>query len=280
MNINLAVSQGLKILRKNYIPNAQLDSEILLAKTINKDRNYLLLNSNNILNKKELKKFYKLIQKRSSGNPVAYLTNKKFFWNSEFFVTNDILIPRPDTELIIENVLRLTKQKNKINILDIGVGSGCILLSILKERENFYGTGVDISAKCLDITKINALNLNVNSRLKLYKTDVDKFNLGKYDLIVSNPPYIKKHNLKYLERDVAKFEPRLALDGGLDGLSEIRKVIKKSARLIKKNGKFILEIGFDQKNKVINLLKKEGFYINSTQKDLANNDRCIIGTKI
>ena len=121
MNINLAVSQGLKILRKNCIPNAQLDSEILLAKTIDKDRNYLLLNSNNILNKKELKKFYTLIHKRSSGNPVAYLTNKKFFWNSEFFVTKDILIPRPDTELIIENVLRVTKIKNKINILDIGV---------------------------------------------------------------------------------------------------------------------------------------------------------------
>ena len=280
MNINLAVSQGIKILRKKHIPNAQLDSEILLAKIINKDRNYLLLNSNNILNKKELKKFYTLIRKRSSGDPVAYLTNKKFFWDSEFFVTNDILIPRPDTELIIENVLRLTKQKNKINILDIGVGSGCILLSILKERENFYGTGVDISAKCLDITKINALNLNVNSRLKLYKTDVDKFNLGKYDLIVSNPPYIKKFDIKYLERDVAKFEPKLALDGGLDGLSEIRKVIKKSSELIKKNGKFILEIGFDQKNKVINLLKKEGFYINSTQKDLAKNDRCIVSTKI
>ena len=117
---------------------------------------------------------------------------------------------------------------------------------------------MDISAKCLDITKLNALNLNLNSRLKLYKTDVDKFNLGKYDLIVSNPPYIKKHNLKYLERDVAKFEPRLALDGGLDGLSEIRKVIKKSSELIK-NGKFILEIGYDQKNKVINLLEKKVF---------------------
>ena len=155
-----------------------------------------------------------------------------------------------------------------------------LFLSILKERKNFYGTGIDISKKCLNISKINAINLKVNSRLKLYKSDVDKFNLGKYDLIVSNPPYIKKCKLKYLERDVAKFEPKLALDGGLDGLSEIRKVIKKSSELIKKNGKFILEIGFDQKNKVINLLKKEGFYINSTQKDLANNDRCIVSTKI
>ena len=280
MNINLAVSQGSKILKKNFIPNSQLDSEILLAKTINKDRNYLLLNSEISLNKDDLNNFYKLIEQRSLGNPVAYLINRKFFWNSEFFVTNDTLIPRPDTELIVENVLRLTKQKNNIRILDIGVGSGCILLSILKEREDFYGTGIDISRKCLKISKKNAIKLKINSRLKLFKSNVDKFNLGKYDLIVSNPPYIKKCKIKYLERDVAKFEPKAALDGGIDGLSEIRKVVKKSSELIKKNGKFILEIGFDQKNKVINLLKKEGFYINSTHKDLASYDRCIVSTKI
>ena len=280
MNINLAVSQGSKILKKNFIPNSKLDSEILLAKTINKDRNYLLLNSEISLNKDDLNNFYKLIEQRSLGNPVAYLINRKFFWNSEFFVTNDTLIPRPDTELIVENVLRLTKQKNNIRILDIGVGSGCILLSILKEREDFYGTGIDISRKCLKISKKNAIKLKINSRLKLFKSNVDKFNLGKYDLIVSNPPYIKKCKIKYLERDVAKFEPKAALDGGIDGLSEIRKVVKKSSELIKKNGKFILEIGFDQKNKVINLLKKEGFYINSIQKDLAKIDRCIICTKI
>ena len=190
------------------------------------------------------------------------------------------MIPRPDTELVVEKVLQFTKQRNKLNILDIGVGSGCILLSILKERKNFYGTGIDISKKCLNISKINAITLKVSSRLKLYKSDVDKFNLGKYDLVVSNPPYIKTRNIKYLERDVANFEPRIALDGGLDGLSEIRKVIRKSSGLIKKNGKFILEIGFDQKNKVIDLLKKEGFYINSAQKDLAKNDRCIVSTKI
>ena len=280
MEINLAITQGSKILRDKYIPNSQLDAEILMAQTINRDRKYILLNSNKLINKKDLSNFNKLIEERSLGKPVAYLTNKKFFWNSDFFVTNNTLIPRPDTELIVENVLRLSKQKNKVNILDIGVGSGCILLSILKERQNFYGTGIDISKKCLNISKINALNLKVYSRLKLYKSDVDKFNLGKYDLIVSNPPYIKTYKLKYLEKDIAKFEPKLALNGGLDGLSEIRKVIKKSSELIKKNGKFILEIGFDQKNKVVNLLKNEGFYINNTQKDLAFNDRCIVSTKI
>ncbi len=280
MNINSAINYGSKILKNKSIPSSKLDSEILMSKTINKDREYMLLNPNNTLNKNELKIFFNLIEQRSMGKPVTYLTNKKFFWNSEFFISNDILIPRPDTEVVIENVLRLTKNKNKINILDIGVGSGCILLSILKEKEYFNGTGIDISKKCLDICEINAFNLKVRSRLKLYKSDVDKFNLGKYDLIVSNPPYIKRFKLKYLERDVAKFEPKLALDGGLDGLSEIRKVIKKSSDLIKKNGKFVLEIGYDQKNEVINLLKKEGFYINSIQKDLAKNDRCIVSTKL
>ena len=280
MDISSAITKGSKILKKNLIPNSQLDSEILMAKTINKDRNYILLNSDSVLNKNDLNYFFRLIEQRSLGSPVAYLTNKKFFWNSEFFVTNDTLIPRPDTELIIENVLNSTKQKNKINILDIGIGSGCILLSILKERKNFYGTGIDISKKCINISKINAVKLKVSSRLKLYKSDVDKFNLGKYDLVISNPPYIKTSDLKYLERGVVEFEPRLALNGGLDGLSEIRKVIKKTSELIKKNGKFILEIGFDQKNKVIKLLNREGFYINSIQKDLANNDRCIVSTKI
>ena len=280
MNINLAINEGSKILKSKFIPNPLLDAEILMAKTINKDRNYIIVNSSDPINKNDLNNFYKLIEQRSLGNPVAYLTKKKSFWNSDFFITKDILIPRPDTELVVENILRLTKQKNKINIFDIGVGSGCIIVSILKERENFRGTGIDLSKKCLIISKKNAIAQKVSSRLKLYKSDVDKFNLGKYDLIVSNPPYIKTLKIKYLERDVANFEPRLALDGGLDGLSEIRKVIKKASELIKKNGKFILEIGFDQKNKVINLLKKEGFYINSTQKDLAKNDRCIVSTKI
>ena len=280
MNINLAINEGSKILKGKFIPNPLLDAEILMAKTINKDRNYILLNSSNPINKNDLNNFYKLIEQRSLGNPVSYLTKIKSFWNSEFFITKDILIPRPDTELVVENILRLTKQKSKINILDIGVGSGCIIVSILKERANFRGTGIDLSKKCLIISKKNAIALKVISRLKLYKSDVDKFNLGKYDLVISNPPYIKTCKLKYLEKDVAEFEPRLALDGGLDGLSEIRKVIKKSSELVKKNGKLILEIGFDQKNKVINLLNKEGFYINSIQKDLGKNDRCVVSTKI
>ena len=280
MNIQSAIIEGTNILKDKSINSAKLDSEILLASVIDKDRKYLILNNDQNIKEKNLKHFQKLIKKRSFREPIAYLTNKKHFWNYKFFVTKDTLIPRPDTELIVEQILKLTKFKTKMKILDIGVGSGCILLTILKERKNFYGVGVDISKKCLNISKINAKNLKVDARAKFYKTDVDKFAQGKYDLIVSNPPYINKLSLKYLEKDVVNFEPKLALDGGLDGLSEIRKVIKKSSELIKKNGKFILEIGFDQKNKVINLLKKKGFYINSVLKDFAKNDRCIVSTKI
>ena len=280
MNINLAIIQGASILKENFIKNPYLDSEILMATAIERDRKYIALNTKRYLNIKYLNLFKKLINKRSTGKPIAYLTNKKYFWNSEFTVSNDTLIPRPDTELIIEKVLDFTKYKKKLNILEIGIGSGCILLSILKERKSFYGTGIDISKNCLNISKLNAIKLGVCSNLKLYKSNVDKFKLGKYDLIVSNPPYIKNYKIKYLDKDVAKFEPKLALDGGLDGLSEIRKVIKKSSELIKKRGKFVLEIDFDQKNVVISLLKKKGFYINSVNKDLANIDRCIVCTKI
>jgi len=279
MDINSAIIEGTKILKDKFIRSPYLDSEILLAKAINKSRKFILLNPKKNLEQSNLNYFRKLISKRSRREPVAQIVKKKFFWNSEFIISKGTLIPRPDTELIVYNALKLTLNKNKLSILDIGIGSGCILLSILKERRGYYGTGIDISKKCLNISKLNAIKLKVNSRLKLFKSNVDKFNLGKYDLIVSNPPYIKRHKIKYLEIDVAEFEPKLALDGGLDGLSEIRKVIKKSSELIKKGGKFVLEIGFDQKNEVINFLKKEGFYINSIQKDLAKNDRCIVSTK-
>ena len=280
MNIQSAIVEGANILKDRSILSAHLDSEILMAKALGANREYIILNNDKVLKEKNLKYFKKLVQERASRKPIAYLLNKKFFWNSEFYVNKNSLIPRPDTEIIIEQVLKLTKNKNKLSVLDIGVGSGCILLTILKERKNFYGTGIDISKNSLNICKKNAKNLLLEGRIKFYKSDVDKFNQGKYDLIVSNPPYIKRCDLKYLESDVIRFEPKLSLDGGLDGLSVIRKVISKSSVLIKKNGKFILEIGFDQKNKVIKLLNKKGFYINSTLKDLAMNDRCIVSTKI
>ena len=280
MNIQSAVIEGTNILKDKFILSAQLDSEILMAKALDKNREYIILNHDKVIDIENLKYFKELVNERAAKKPIAYLLNKKFFWKSEFYVNKNTLIPRPDTEIIIEQILKVTKNKNYLKILDIGVGSGCILLTILKERKNFCGIGIDISKNSLEISKINAKKLFVDERVKFYKSDVDKFTQGKYDLIVSNPPYIKRSYLKYLESDVLKFEPNLALDGGLDGLSVIRKVIKKSSELLKKNGKFILEIGFDQKSKVIKLLNNKGFYINSTVKDLAKNDRCIVSTKI
>ena len=280
MNIEITLNEGISILKKNKIANPQLDSEILLSNSIKKDKKHIILNPREFLNLEQTEIFKNLIERRKKGEPVAYLINKKDFWKDEFFVNKDVLIPRPDTELIIEQVLKIYSKNSQFQVLDIGTGSGCILLSILRERPNFYGTGIDISKKSINVSKLNAKQLNLTSRVKFFHSSVDNFKIGKYDLVVSNPPYIKFLNLKYLEKDVISFEPKLALSGGFDGFSEIRKVISKTKTLIKKNGKFILEIGFNQKNKVKQILKDEGFYVNKAIKDYGNNDRCIISTKI
>jgi len=280
MNIENILNEGINILQKNKIANPQLDSEILLSNSIKRDKKHIILNPKEILNSEQLGKFKSLIERRKKGEPIAYLINKKEFWKDEFFVNKDVLIPRPDSELIIEQVLKIYSKDVQLQVLDIGTGSGCILLSILKERSNFYGTGIDISKKSINVSKFNAKQLNLTNRVKFFHSSVDNFNNGKYDIIVSNPPYIEQLCLKYLEKDVVNFEPKLALSGGFDGFSKIRKVINKTSILIKKNGKFILEIGFNQKNKVIKILKEEGFYVNKAIKDYGNNDRCIISTKI
>ena len=280
MKINVAIEKASQELKKKDIKSPGLDSEILLSKIIKKSREYIILNSNHNINDEEYNDFKKLISERSKGKPIAYLTGTKFFWKHEFLINEKVLIPRPDTEIIVEQVLNIYEKKNNINFLDIGVGSGCILLSILKQRKDFKATGIDVSSDALKICNINANKLKVKNRVRLFKSDIDKFSKGKYDLIISNPPYIKKLDLRYLEKNVIKFEPKLALDGGLDGTSEIRKVIKKASELIKYGGKLILEIAFNQKEEVKKLLKNNSFYINSVIKDLGKNDRCIISTKV
>ena len=280
MNIENILNEGINILQKHKIANPQLDSEILLSNLIKRDKKHIILNPKEILSLEQLREFKSLIERRKKGEPIAYLISKKEFWKDEFFVNKDVLIPRPDTEIIIEQVLKIYSKNVQLQILDIGTGSGCILLSILKERSNFYGTGIDISKKSINVSKFNAKQLNLTNRVKFFHSSVDNFNNGKYDIVVSNPPYIEHLSLKYLEKDVVNFEPKLALSGGFDGFSKIRKVINKASILIKKNGKFILEIGFNQKNKVIKILKEEGFYVNKAIKDYGNNDRCIISTKI
>ena len=280
MNIENILTQAFKELSNSNIKNANLDCEVLLSNIINKDREYVILNSKKNLDKKYIDIFNNLIDRRKKSEPIAYLINKKEFWKETFYIDKNVLIPRPDTEHIVEEVLKLTQNNSKSHVLDIGTGSGCILLSILKERKNFIGTGIDISKKCIKVSKYNAKRLELDNRTKFYISDVDNFLIGKYDVVVSNPPYIDNLNLKYLDRDVVSFEPRLALSGGRDGFSEITKVINKTSGLIKKNGVFVLEIGHNQKNKVTEKLKAKGFYIKKVLKDYGKNDRCIISSKI
>ena len=279
MNIEIAIKKGCQKLKNNNIRSALLDSELLLSKVIKKDRKFILLNLDKKLNQNDQDKFKDLILKRSRGKPLAYLTGNKSFWKYHFKVNEKVLIPRPDTEIIIEEVLKLYKNKVHLNFLEVGVGSGCIALSILKEKKFFLSTGVDLSRDSIKICRYNANKLGVGNRIKLLKSDVDNLIFRKYDLIVSNPPYIKKFDLKKLDKEVRNYEPKLALDGGLEGLSVIRKVVKKSSELLKVHGKLILEIGYDQKNSVKKMLRENNFYINNIVKDLAKNDRCIISTK-
>ncbi len=280
MNIRTAINKAKYFLESNNIKSSGLDCELLMSKVLKKDRKYILLNLDKNLKKKSFDNFQDLIKKRSRGKPIAYLIEKKEFWDYEFKIKEGVLIPRPDTELIVEQALNLTQNKSKLRILDIGTGSGCIILSILKERKNYTGIGIDISKKCIDVCKINTSKLNLANRAKFFKSDIDNFIDAKYDLILSNPPYINKIDLKCLEKDIINFESKSSLYGGIDGLSEIRKIIDKSSELIKINGKFILEIAHDQKFNVKRLLKDKGFYVNKVFRDLANNDRCIVSTKI
>ena len=279
MNVSEAIKRGGNILKKSGIKTYKLDCEILISQVFKKNRIDMILNSSKKLSDKQIILFNDLIEQRSKKKPVAYLVGKKEFWKYEFDVTKDVLIPRPDTEILIEQSLKITNHKSRLKILDIGIGSGCILLTILKERKSYCGTGIDICKKTLDICRVNVKKLNLFNRIRLFKSDVDNFRFGKYDLIISNPPYIKKFDLKYLEKDIYDYEPKSALDGGLDGLFQIKKVIFNSSRLIKKNGILILEIAFNQTYRVKKILKENGYFIRDVVKDLAKNNRCIISIK-
>ena len=280
MNIETAITKAYLELKKNNNKTPQLDCELIMSKVLKKDRKFIILNLKKKLQNHLYEEFKKLISFRLKGKPVAYLTGLKSFWNYDFIINENVLIPRPETELLVEQILKIYKKKKSINFLEIGFGSGCIMLSVLKEKISFLGKGVDLSDHCYKLCKINANKLGVSNRIKLFKSDIDNFSLGKYDLIISNPPYIKNFDFNKLDRDIKIYEPKIALTGGIDGLSSFRKVINKSSELLKKKGRLILEIAHDQKKEVIDLLLKRKFYINKTVKDLARNDRCIICTKI
>ena len=280
MNYLDALNYGNKLLKLNKIKNHSLDTELLLSKVLNYSRENLLINLNNRLEKKKFNKYKKLVFRRKNFEPIAYILNKKEFWKYNFKVNNDVLIPRPETEIVVSKLLNLTNLDSSKQILDVGTGSGCIILSILKERPKCYGTAIDISKKAIKIAKSNAKMHHLANKIKFININIDKFKSYKYDFIVSNPPYINTYDLKRLEKDVRLFEPSLALDAGTDGLTEIKKLIFKSNNLLKKNGKLIFEIGKNQVVKVAQLLKNNGFYVNKICKDMQSYPRVIITTKL
>ena len=241
-------------------------------------REYLITNNKLTIPEKIMEKYDLAIKRRIKREPVAYITGKKEFWSDNYLVNYGTLIPRPETELLIYNVIDFFKNK-RINILDIGTGSGCILLSILKELNYSRGTGIDISSKAVEMAKINSKNLNLFRRVKFKVFDLKKYNIGKYDLIVSNPPYIPSSDIKNLSKDIINYEPLVALDGGVDGLDLIKKVIYKSIDLLKREGLLALEIGNKQYQKVSSILKYCGYREVSKEYDYNRNVRCIISTK-
>ena len=278
MNLIQTLKKGYQILKQNNVDSYQLDAEILLSNSLKISKEELILNLNKKINKLTYSKFINYIKRRQNKEPIAYIINKKEFWRNEFFVNNNVLIPRPETEHIVEECLKLIGKNHKKRILEIGIGSGSLILSILKERKFCFGVGIDKSKNALKVAKYNANLHQVINRINFIKSDVDNFKSGKYDLIISNPPYIDKHKLNYL--GVSAYEPNLALNGGVDGIEIIKKVILNSSKLLKINGKLILEIGYDQKYKVTNFLKKNKYFINYVKKDLSKIDRCILSTKL
>ncbi len=280
MNYEQALANATIILKSASIKSSKLDCEILLSYVLKINREKMLVNLNNKINHQDFVNFNKLINRRVKNEPVAYIVGHKEFWNKKFKVNSDVLIPRPDTEILVEEVIKLIKINSSLNILDIGTGTGCVILSVLNERKKCYGIGLDISKKAINIAKHNAKIQQLKNRIKFINSSIDKFCVGKYDLIISNPPYIKSGDIKDLDKGVSFYEPETALNGGCDGYSKIREIIYRSSALIKKKGKLFLEIGYNQKSEVIRILNCNKFYVNKVVKDLGKNNRCIISTKI
>ena len=279
MILGQTIKKASQILKNHNVHTYELDAQIILSDIMGVTREFLITNDYLTVSRRIKKKYDNAIKRRIKKEPVAYIIGKKEFWSQNFKVTSSTLVPRPETELLIYNVIKYFKNK-KINILDIGTGSGCILLAILKELQFSRGIGIDISAKAIKIAKENSKNLNLLNRSKFKTFDINSFNVGKYDLIVSNPPYVPFKEIRNLTKDIINFEPIVALNGGKDGLDLIKKVIYKSTKLLKKGGLLAIEIGNKQYPKVSDLLNQLGFKEMSKLYDYNRNVRCIISTKV
>ena len=270
-----ALMTGSNLLKESKISSYILDSELLLSKTLNKSREEILTNLDQIISEESISVFEKYLKRRKNKEPIAYIIEKKEFWSKSFKVSKDTLIPRPETELLVDELIKIFSGK-QISILDIGTGSGCIIISLLSNLEKSFGTGIDISRDAILIAKKNAKKHQLKNRVKFFKKSTDNLFGKKFDLIVSNPPYIEKKDIKNLSDDIKKYEPIMALDGGNDGLDLIKKFIYKSRQILKIKGTLALEIGKEQFKKVSKILIDNNFRIKHVIKDYKDNIRCII----
>ena len=277
MQIKEAMRKGMIKLKTNDVKEPNLKARLLMQYILNRPREYILVHDDKQLTLRQNVDYFKLIKNLIEGVPLQHITHQQEFMKLMFYVDENVLIPRPDTEVLVEEVIKLAKSMNAKKILDLCTGSGAIAVSLAKYIEGSQITATDISRKALSIAKLNATNNNVEDRITFISSDLfQNISEEKYDIIVSNPPYIKRKVIKTLDEEV-KREPIIALDGGNDGLDFYKKIVKNAYQYLKYKGYLCLEIGYDQKDEVIDLINKEEKYIDTySKKDLFDNDRIVI----
>ena len=277
MQIKEAMRKGMIKLKTNDVKEPNLKARLLMQYILNRPREYILVHDDKQLTLRQNVDYFKLIKKLIEGVPLQHITHQQEFMKLMFYIDENVLIPRPDTEILVEEVIKLAKSINAKKILDLCTGSGAIAVSLAKYIEGSQITATDISRKALSIAKLNATNNDVEDRITFLSSDLfQNISEEKYDIIVSNPPYIKRKVIKTLDEEV-KREPIIALDGGNDGLDFYKKIIGNAYQYLKYKGYLCLEIGYDQKDEVIDLINKEEKYIDTySKKDLFDNDRIVI----
>jgi release factor glutamine methyltransferase len=282
MLINEAIAFAEQELKRSNNLNSRLDSEILVSHLINIPREniYSKLKENLPLNKTE--ELQKLVSRRVKKEPIAYILNNKEFWSTNFYVDRSVLIPRPETEVLIDLILsQINNKSNYLNILDIGTGSGCILISLLKELVKATGIGVDKSTKAIAIAKKNSISQQVDNRAFFKNVNLEKIKFDKkFDLIVSNPPYLPDVSMKNLNSDIKLYEPKIALQGGVQGVDFLYKIIGLASKILKINGLLALEIGDNQFHILARYLKKNRFKILDKYILINKQVRCLLATKL
>ena len=279
MNIEEILKKEINNLKQNNIENSTLKAKILLANILNVKKEYLLIHSEEEIKQEDKIKYENCIKELIKGKPLQYITNKQEFMGLDFYVDENVLIPQPDTEILVEKTIEIAEKTQKNKILDMCTGSGCIAISLAKKINNTQIIAVDISNNALNVANKNAINNNVENKIKFINSDMFNNIEEKFDIIVSNPPYIETETINKLEIEVQN-EPHLALDGGIDGLKFYKIIANNAFKYLNENGYLLLEIGYNQQNSVTQLLQDIGKYKDiETVKDLGGNYRIVIARK-